>query len=549
MKILAATPRLFLAPAVILVFICGQQTALAEQCENSPDQAQCAKASDLGTMTANAAAGVADGGDSTASSNASLTLEPKLADSGDKPEKHYLRNLIELALYIGGGTTWYWVNEERQVADWDYPSWTEKLTFQSDLMIFDGNPFQTNYTWHTYAGGASHLLGRSNGLGMWESAAFGTAASVFWEYGIEAREKISVNDLLITNSTGLPVGEFFHRVGQYVNQGQKGIGWDIARWTVGIGHTGHARLDNTSVTQDLKLTPDFRWYYSMDSLDFSRKNGDAATEDEQAILHNVGFDGKIVALDNYQAPGKREQFFGTANFNDFSVRFGRGGGSSTRAEANTLLFGYHWEDNPLEGESGTSTELNLASSLGYLYHREQVGIWQDRLGGVHLPGAAVEGRANGESWSVHGKIRGNLDLVGVNALSWKQFREERPGDIGKFILHNSGYYYGFGPSVRVETEVQVSRFELGGMLYWAQYDSIEGFERYEDPMRRLGVPDDEQAIGQDAFFDAEAYLRARVIDDAYAQVRVGRYFRKGTLDEFKAEEDMTRVNLEVGLGF
>ncbi len=551
MKILAATYKVILASAIILIAM--PQTAEAEQCAEDPDQARCTTVTDFSAMVANAATSVANSADTTTSPTTNLTL--KTGDLLQKPEKHYVRVVLELSAVIGGGAAWYWINRDRQVTDWDFPTWKQKLTFADEIMIFDGNPFQTNYTWHTYAGGSSHLVGRTNGLGMWESAAFGFGAQLFWEYGIEAREKISVNDIIMTSSTGMPTGEFFHRVGQYLHQGQEGIGWDIARWTVGIGHTANALIDDTKVAQDLAITPDFRWYYSLDALSFSRKDGDAATQDDTAIMHNIGFDGSIVALDNYLQPGQRSQFFGTANFSDFSLRFGRGDGSATRAEGNALLAGWHYENVPAEGEDGIGTSLNLGTSIGYLYHREQIGDWQDRLGGLHVPGPAIEGKVFGNGWEFNGKIRGNYDYVGVNSLSWQQFRRERPDEVGKFILKSSGYYYGFGPSLRLDADFKVSRFEIGGMMYIAKYDSIEGFERDLDPIgadgvpNEFAVPDDMQAHGRDTFFDGEAYIRARVYDDAYLQFRFGRYLRKGTLNEYKAEEDMTRVNFEVGLGF
>jgi hypothetical protein len=459
-----------------------------------------------------------------------------------KHEKHYWRNLFELAAVVAGGTTWYWVNEERQVADWDFPSWEQKLTFADEVLIFDNNFFQVNYAWHTYAGGSSHLLGRSNNLTITESFAFGTLASLFWEYGIEAREKISVNDILMTNTTGIPTGEYFHRVAQYVNQGQKGWAWDVARWTVGLGHTAHARLDKLEVAQDRHLVPTFRWYYSVDSMDFSRQDGsDASTESDSAVMHNIGFDGTMVAYDDYLQTGHRQGWFNQANFSDFSLQFGRGDGSSTRAEANTLLAGWHTETIP---EKGLGSALSLGTSIGYLYHREQTGLWQDKLGGLHAPGLAAEGLLLGEGWQLHGEARANYDLVGVNSLSWQQFRRERPDDIGKQILKSSGYYYGHGPSVRLDAELQVSRFELGGKFYYGSYNSIEGFERNE-----MNVPDDMQAIGSDSVLDLEVFLRGQVYEDIYTQLRFGRYYREGTLDEFSANEDLTRLNFEIGLAY
>jgi hypothetical protein len=473
---------------------------------------------------------------------ATLTLDepdPRLAYL--PPEKHRWRNLVELFAYIGIGTAWYWINEERQVADWDYPRWKDKVTFNPDIMIFDNNDFEVNYTWHTFAGGASHLLGRSNGLGIAESFAFGTLASVFWEYVIESRELISVNDLLITNTTGLPTGEFFHRVGQYVNQGQEGLAWDVARWTVGIGHTGHAWYDDKPVPLDLALTPDFRFYYSLESADIARQDGDAARQTGSSMQHTVGFAGRMVALDSYMQPGKHQEWFGAANFSDFGISHSRGEGYATRSNASTLLAGWRHQDLPKRGEGGIGTTLNVATSVGYLYHREEYGVWKDRLAGLHAPGLALEGELVGDHWKLRAEVNASFDLMGINSLSWQQYRVVRE-DIGKSILQESSYYYGYGASTRARLSLDVSRFTLAASLFAARYDSIEGYDR-------LKATIENEASGGDDFFDYELSFRGNLYKKTYLQARWGQNYRQGHLDEFFASQKLNRANLELGLNF
>lgn len=454
---------------------------------------------------------------------------------------HYWRTLLELSASIGVGTTWYWVNEERQVADWDYPSWKEKLTFDTDIMIFDNNDFEVNYTWHTFAGGSSHLLGRSNGLGIYESFAFGTLASVFWEYGIEARELISINDLLVTNTTGLATGEFFHRLGQYVNMGQQGLGWDVARWTLGVGHTAHAALDKQAVAQDLELIPNFRVFYSLERTDATRQDGGAAEESASTVQHTVGFDGKIIAMDNYRTAGERRRWFGSANVTRFDMHLSRGDGYTTQAGGSTLLAGYRYQNFP-KADEFVGRAVNIGTSIGYLYQREEYGVWRNQLGGLHAPGLAVDGELIGNGWALRGGLQTSVDLMGVNALGWQQFQEQEGDEVGKSILQNTGYYYSYGASVRAHLSLEMPRWSIGAKAFAGTYTSIEGFDRARD---EIGS----EVSGDDQVMHYEAFARANIHNGTYARLRWGQSVRHGELGGYSADANLGRANLELGLDF
>lgn len=487
----------------------------------------------------------------TSDSESATPKEPEtaiLVDSSDAllasepPTPHYWRTALELAATVGGGTIWYWADEERQVADWDYPGWKAKLTFDTDIMIFDNNDFEVNYVWHTAAGGSSHLLGRSNGLGIAASFGLGTAASLFWEYGIESRELLSLNDILITNTTGIPTGEFFHRVAQYVNQGQEGLAWDAARWTFGLGHTAHAALDGKPVAQDLFITPDFRWFYSLESADITRRDGDAAEQSDSSLHHTLGFKGRIVALNDYLSPGRRQDWFGAANFTNFDISITRGEGYATRSNASTLLLGWRHQNIPEDDEDAIGTTLTVGTEIGYKYHREEYGIWRDRLGGLQAPGLGVEAELLTDSWKLRGELHASFDLMGVNSLSWQQFRVERPEEIGKSILQESSYYYAYGASTRLSASLEVSRFALGANLFVGHYISIEGFDRTKATLEM-------EVAGDDDFLDYEIFLRSEIFRQAYGQFRWGQSYRRGNLGEYHARESLSRANFELGLHF
>jgi len=105
-------------------------------------------------------------------------------------QPRYWGAALELVVALGGGTAWYWIDRERQVADWDYPSWKDRFTLES--WRFDNNPFGINFIWHALSGAGFHEVSRENDLSLLASVGFGFATSMAWEYLLEFREKVSM---------------------------------------------------------------------------------------------------------------------------------------------------------------------------------------------------------------------------------------------------------------------------------------------------------------------------------------------------------------------
>jgi len=81
-------------------------------------------------------------------------------------------------------------------------SWTEAPTWN------DGDPWTTNYVGHPLMGSELYLFGRRSGHGQAYSFVLSSAASIAWEYGLEAWfEQPSWPDLLVTSTVGAVLGE------------------------------------------------------------------------------------------------------------------------------------------------------------------------------------------------------------------------------------------------------------------------------------------------------------------------------------------------------
>ena len=73
----------------------------------------------------------------------------------------------------------------------------------------DGDPWETNWTYHPMVGSEYYLACRNSNFTWYESFLIATFASFLWEYGVETwYETPSATDLIITSTIGSVLGEF-----------------------------------------------------------------------------------------------------------------------------------------------------------------------------------------------------------------------------------------------------------------------------------------------------------------------------------------------------
>ena len=396
--------------------------------------------------------------------------------AGLYPQKNYLRTAIMEALALAGGTTWYWIDRERQVADWDFPSLSERLTL--DVIRYDNNPHHVNFAWHAANGMGFHFMARINGLSFLESVAAGALTSLVWEYGLEYREKVSFNDLMFTTGSGIPLGEFVHVFGRYLNEDPEPVSFPPARWTAGFPMALMRAMDGAPAAS-LATRPDF-WHDLHLAYDYSAASASLDGEQDEHVLHSFYFDGRFVRLPGYLQTGVWGRYFHGAEFTESVMELGFGGkGSATRVFADTTLLGWY-QQKFVEDREQLSSATMLGVSMAYRYRREQAGLWDERLGVLHFPGLAAELNLRWRDFSFEGRARLHVDFAGVNALSNEAWEEAHPAEQGKAILRKQGYYYGFGGSAAISATLRFRALSLGGRLWAAHYSSDEGLDRLQE---------------------------------------------------------------------
>lgn len=84
--------------------------------------------------------------------------------------------------------------------------------------VWDKDNFVFNYVLHPYGGAVYYMGARSQGANVFHSFLYSTFVStVMWEYGIEAFMEIpSIQDLIVTPTTGLILGEGFYLLKRHI---------------------------------------------------------------------------------------------------------------------------------------------------------------------------------------------------------------------------------------------------------------------------------------------------------------------------------------------
>lgn len=479
-----------------------------------------------------------------------LAHTPAQADRHDArdpdPPVHHLRIVLGQAAAILAGTAWYWIDRERQVADWDYPSILDRITLEA--WRFDHNPFGINWIWHPIDGAGFHVIARANHANLPLAALYGFGTSMAWEYLLEFREKISINDVLVTPAAGVTIGEFFHWLGVYLDGGpSRGAAHDAARWILSPLHALDRELDGRgepprpASLDDLGLS-DAIWHRFEVGyrLDAGALGGAADRGGGDPTIHGVALGGRLAAVRGYLQPVPVRRSFREGNVTRLDVRVATSGeGLGLAVHGDTMLVGRHLQ---APTAAGGVRAVTYGLSLAYDYKRDRFGGFRDRLGLMHVPGPAIDGHVGGRRWMLSGSARAYLDFAGLHALAYDDYLEANPDTTEKEILRKQRYYYGWGGSTRVELDLSVPHARLGGALVAGRYRSIEGLDRNQEQI-------DDDVAARDTVIDAEAWLRLRPYGTAMIELRAARSRRASTVGAFDAEQSLTTVGVALGAEF
>jgi hypothetical protein len=395
---------------------------------------------------------------------------------------NYARAVAESAALVALGTAYYWVDPLANSADWDYPTLGQKLRFES--VRFDNNLFATNHLLHPLAGTAVYGFARVNGLGVGTAFLDALVSSVAWEYLLEYREQVSINDMVFTPLGGLPIGEFLFQLGDYLNSAPDGGGLAqrVAASTLGLPQKVHDRIDGVVAPS----TP------PLDELGFSSafahrfvtgyELGITGTRRSPAtITHGFAVEAQVVAMPGFLRAGRFARSFADGNFVSWRSRagWGRDGSSLVDLTAHADLLGHYAQAIELS-ESGRHGRAALAAlSSRFRFHQRNIAGERDRFATVQAPGPHAV-----FWWFGHGLLANletslHAEFAGIHPLAYTSWQRHYDASGARSLLRRQRYVYALGFSTLASAGIGVRDAGVGLSLSYGAYDSIEGVDRVQ----------------------------------------------------------------------
>lgn len=457
-------------------------------------------------------------------------------------ETHHARAVAEDFVYLAVGTTWYWIARDKNLVDWDRPS--ARARFTLDVIRFDNNEFPINFTLHPWSGAAYYSAARTNGVSVAGSAGYALGATLAWEYGIEFREKVSLNDLIFTPLPGITLGEFFSRLALYVNRPARpaSTAQRVAGALFGPLQAFADLFDGGPVPTG---GPADALGYSADVFHrFDLRLGGAlqVAGDGEQWLWEFGVDAAFVAIPSYARPGRFRSFVHDADFARFWLAHAHGGGDREFDNyADVSLLGVYEQSIDRTGRGGS---VFLGTTLGYRYRRSLFADFRDEVSATHLPGFGCEALLVAPGIAFQLSYRLQPDFAGVRSLAYEPWQAANPGAQGKTTLENHGYLYAFGVTSLVELTLEVRGVRLGARSWFAYYDSKEGLDRKQEELTA-------DPKGFERVLDAEGFVRVRPIPRwplALELALLSRQ-RRSQLGGYQARAELLRASFRIAVQF
>jgi hypothetical protein len=413
---------------------------------------------------------------------------------------HHLRTLLTMGGALALWSVLYWLMMDRNVADWDNPDPLER--FDGTAWRLDNNSLPVNFIAHPLMGGGIYSIARANHHHPATSFGYAFLTSFLWEFVLEFKEKVSVNDVLVTPGTAVPIGEFFYKLGLYLDTAaDPSVGMHIARWSLGTGVAFDRAVDgrpppHVVERDDLGLARTI-WH------SFEARTGVdlvSSTKTPATLRPQVGFLGKLVTIPGYLREGSVSTPFYLAEVSDFDIAVeGSEHGPGIAMSSDTLLAGYHEQQLGAEAERLHGQAVTFGASMAFRYLQSKANDYAEfraardkpqpswdhhvpktaeQLSAFHMPGPALDwhGFAGGVSLSV--SARAHPDFAGIGAPAFYDWAAAYPHLKGKHILHRQGYFYGWGGSCDLRADLRLGPVRLAGSVFHGRYWSQEGLDRH-----------------------------------------------------------------------
>jgi hypothetical protein len=409
---------------------------------------------------------------------------------------HYLHAMAASAGLLAIGTLLYWANPDANSADWELSGVAAK--FKPSSIRFDDNKFTTNNFLHPLAGSGYYGFARVEHLSIPAALAVTVGASSLWEFVLEWKEKVSINDLIMTPFGGMAMGECFLRLNDYLNVDQPVDTYRqrAARYSVGLPGFIHRAMHGEPVREDPLPNDELGfstayWHHFRLAYQVAYARNDLG---DAAVMQSALAETELVAIPGFLRPGSFDLLFSDGNFTQMRARVGFA--QSELAELDlwfrAAMFGYYTQDFSRAQRGGHAMAISGASA--FEHHQRWLLGHRDEIAVLHLLGPAWDTWLSAAGVRFHSALEASFDFGSIRPAAFAAWHEAHSAEFAKSVLEQYGYAYDWGVSGRLHAELSYRRAELGLRFSYGRYSSIEGLDRYEERITR-NTPSVDDLIG------------------------------------------------------
>ena len=402
--------------------------------------------------------------------------------------KHYVRAALEISAILVAGYAQY-RSEAANSRDWelgyDWDSFRKKLT--GSAVTFDTNHFDTNMLTHPLSGTLYYQAARGNRLDIAEAASYALGASAVWEYVGEIREKVSINDMIVTPIAGIAIGETFTQLGAYFDRGNGNALTSTFAMLFGTSKAVHDRIDgaepvHAEETDELGLSEEGEHAIAITA-------GTASTLDSAArsarVDANIGVRTHLMNIPEYRHATRTSRFVTDGNVSKLAVdtTFGKDGLSDLLLFTQSAPIGWYEQSLVETGDGalrGQRVFVGMTMGFDYALHRydRTRSAASDAISTVHAGGLTLESTGLLGGLDVTSTLDAHASFAAVHSYARDAFLE-RGGKIDTLpaVTQNEGYYFALGATVAPSVELRAHRWSVGAEARVDGFWGLEGLDR------------------------------------------------------------------------
>ena len=397
--------------------------------------------------------------------------------------KTYLRGVLELQGFYAFGLLWYMSD----VVKWD-PHYTWGV-FQNKLtdgkLAHDANGFGTNFRGHALGGTGYYTAARSNRLSVGESFGIAVVGAFAWEYFGEVSEQVSLNDVIYTPLSGMPIAESFTQLAGFFDRASRTPLHRVLGGLFGPIKTLNDTFDGLQLARASATQPEREWH------EFPLQVG-LASVDEGGSLPGAVRGGEIrlrlserlARFQGYDGAAQEDQWFDDAQLSGIALgaSFAAHGLSDFMFEPHAVMVGHYARAARGRGAalSGQGYATGLRVGLTYQLHdyRRADPRQSDFAAFVEPLGWFLESRAAFGGARLRVTLDAGAEYGGMHPIALQPYRA-RPGELPR-ELGIFSYYFALGARARSQIELQVRNFRLDVAMTGWGFGSVD--EHVEVPI-------------------------------------------------------------------